>query len=204
VVFDCRKEGSANLYLVNADGGPIRRLTSDPGYDGEARWSRDGKWIYFWSDRSGRSEVYKMAAGGGEAIQITKNGGQCAVESPDGKWLYYSKGGPYIFDARWGTAAQGSIWRVPIYGGSESQVIERFLSYPYNFVVVDDGVYFINAIEKGTSLEFIHLQSGKTRTVCSAGKGWSYGLSISPDYRWMLCTLSERGPNDLMLVESFR
>ena len=38
-------------------------------------WSRDGKWIYFASDRSGEYQVWKMPAGGGEAVQLTRKGG---------------------------------------------------------------------------------------------------------------------------------
>ena len=174
LVFDSRREGSSDLYLINADGGPLRRLTSDPGIEMEARWSRDGKWIYFWSDRTGRREVYKMQPGAGAAIQVTKNGGNCAFESPDGKWLYYTKGSSLNDD---------SIWRIPLDGGAESQVYEGPVSYAYNFVVADDGIYFTKAVKTGFTLEFIDLQSWKTRTICQVEKRWSYGLSISPDHR---------------------
>jgi Tol biopolymer transport system component len=51
-------------------------------------WSRDGNWVYFVSARSGGSEVWKAPAGGGEAIQVTRNGGLEAFESPDGKFDY--------------------------------------------------------------------------------------------------------------------
>ena len=33
-----------------------------------------------------------MPAGGGEAVQVTRNGGETAFESPDGKSIYYTKG----------------------------------------------------------------------------------------------------------------
>jgi Tol biopolymer transport system component len=137
LVFDSRKEGSADLYLISPDGGSPRRLTSDPGYEGEARWSRDGQWIYFWSDRTGKREVYKIRPTGGEIIQVTKNGGINAFESPDRKWLYYSK---VVNDIT-------TIWKVPLGGGEETQVHPGPLSFGYHFVVVEEGSFSTSPAE---------------------------------------------------------
>ena len=92
-----------DLYLTSGDGGSPRRLTSHPKTETNPSWSRDGKWIYFWSDRSSEAQVYKMPAQGGEAIQVTRKGGLYASESPDGKWLFYSKP----------SAGDWAIWKVP-------------------------------------------------------------------------------------------
>ena len=67
---------------------------------------------------------------GGVPTQITRQGGLTATESPDGSFLYYAK------DARSPT----TIWRVPVGGGHETQVVDR-LSYSINFVVADRGLY---------------------------------------------------------------
>jgi Tol biopolymer transport system component/predicted Ser/Thr protein kinase len=192
LVFDSVKEGSSDLYLISVEGGSPRRMTSDPKVETDASWSRDGKWIYYWSDRSGGSEVYKVPSGGGDSIQVTRKGGLYASESLDGKWLYYSKGI---------AADRFAIWRVPHGGGEESLFHEGPVSATYNFVVVDDGIYFTNS---GGTLDFIDFKTGKTRTICKVDKGWDWGLTISPDHRWILCSLPEEGFNDLMLVENFR
>jgi len=65
-------------------------LTTDPADHFVPSWSRDGNWIYFASTRSGRYEVWKAPAGGGEAIEVTRNGGFAALESLDGKVVYLS------------------------------------------------------------------------------------------------------------------
>jgi len=48
-------------------------------------------WIYFGSKRTGRWETWKVRADGGEVVQVTRNGGQMAFESPDGRFIYYTK-----------------------------------------------------------------------------------------------------------------
>ena len=83
-----------DIYVVSANGGAPRRITTDPAEDKWPYWSNDGKWIYFSSTRSGREEIWKMPSSGGEAVQITRNSGDTPQESPDGKFVYYAKGYP--------------------------------------------------------------------------------------------------------------
>jgi eukaryotic-like serine/threonine-protein kinase len=198
LLFDSRREGSSDLYLINAEGGSPRRLTSDPGYEGEARWSSDGKWIYYRGDRDGRDQVYKVPVGGGSAVQVTTKGGLYAFESPDGRWLYYSK---YV-------GSVGTIWRMPVTGGEEHQVAPGPIGgQHFNFVVVENGVFFTKDAPTGGTLEFVDVARGKSRTVLQVDKRWGLGLTVSPDRRWLLVTLWRDGPaglNDLMLVENFR
>jgi len=60
--------------VINAEGGELHRLTRDPAFESRAAWSGDGRWIYFRSNKSGTEQIWKMPAGGGEAVQITRNG----------------------------------------------------------------------------------------------------------------------------------
>ena len=79
----------SDLWLVNADGTGLRRLTSDPASDTSAAWAPDGSAIYFLSTRSGSSQVWKLPLGGGEAQQVTSlplDVGSFVV-SPDGTKL---------------------------------------------------------------------------------------------------------------------
>jgi Tol biopolymer transport system component len=87
ILFNSRRDGSADLYLLAPDTGELHRITTHPAEEFEPRWSRDGKTIYFGSNRTGRSEVWRMPATGGEPVQITKQGGTTATESPDGRYL---------------------------------------------------------------------------------------------------------------------
>jgi serine/threonine protein kinase/WD40 repeat protein len=190
ILFDSRREGTSDLYLMSANGGSPRRLTDHPAYEGQARWSPDGQWIYFMSNRSGRWEVYRMPAGGGDPIQLTKHGGTVAFESADRKWVYYEKG--------------GGLWKVPVGGGEESQVLES-LGFELNFVVVEGGVYFLSGQEQeNVSLKFFDFATGKTKLLVQTARPSNMGLAISPDKRWILFTQIDHLGSDLMLVDNFR
>ena len=77
-----------------ARGGAPVRLTDNPADDLVPSWSRDGRTIYFGSTRTGRYEIWKMSARGGDQVQVTQQGGTYGKESIDGKYLYYGKTRP--------------------------------------------------------------------------------------------------------------
>ena len=127
----------SNLYTVEVNDGSVKRITEDPVDNVEPSWSRDGKWMYFGSNKTGRLQVYRTPVGGGDAVQITISGGLHAEESVDQRWIYYSKN----------PGAPSSIWRVPRDGGEETLVIDG-LSYSTNFIPSEKGIYFISG-ERG-------------------------------------------------------
>ena len=195
ILFDSRLKGSADLYVVSVQGGSARPLTDQPSLENEARWSRDGRWIYFGSDRTGRRELWRMPASGGEATQVTRNGGSCPFESPDGRWLYYAK------------RPRFDLWKAPVAGGAETRVLEN-LSYCYNYVPTSQGVYFVRAglANNGpaeTAVAYLDFATGKIKLLLPM-RAWLYGLTLSPDGRSLLYSRPDAFGADLMLVENFR
>src|SRR6185503_14676649 len=69
--FDANR-GRYDVWLAAIDGSLTSRLTTDPENDQDARWSPDGRWVYFMSTRSGSSQVWRIQPTGGEAEQVTK------------------------------------------------------------------------------------------------------------------------------------
>ena len=60
-----------DLWLVNDDGSSPRRLTVHAARDAHPKFSPDGQWIAFSSNRYGNDDVFVMpAAGGGEAPHV--------------------------------------------------------------------------------------------------------------------------------------
>jgi Tol biopolymer transport system component len=53
-----------DIYLVNADGDGMRRLTSSPAWDVFPAWSPDGRKIAFDSDRMGNFDIWVIEVEG--------------------------------------------------------------------------------------------------------------------------------------------
>jgi Tol biopolymer transport system component len=190
-------EGHGEVYAVNAEGGRPRRLTTATGTSNNAvpSWSRDGKWIYFASDRTGAWQTWKMPAEGGQAVQVTKKGGMAAFESPDGKTLYYAKG----------QNAPG-LWKLPVQGGEETHVLDQLgAGYWGYWAVVQDGIYFYNINTK--AIEFFSFATHKITPIAKPEKAplrYNPGLAVSPDGRWLLYAQIDEDTSHIMLVENFR
>jgi len=192
IVFDSSVEGQFQLYMIDAGGGNPQRLTRDSADDGVASWSRDGHWIYFASNRTKEWQVWKMPADGGTAVPVTRHGGYVAFESLDGKSMYFAK-----------DLSQTSLWRVPVGGGEETEVLESMSGQA--FAVARKGVYFVVSHADGTSaIQFLSFGIGKVTTAAVIHQPVEFGLSVSPDERFILYTQVDQGASDLMLVENFR
>lgn len=71
IAFDSFREGSWDVYTMNADGSAVTRLTNDAAKDIAPNWSPDGDKIAFQSNRSGTDEIYTMNADGSSQARLT-------------------------------------------------------------------------------------------------------------------------------------
>jgi tricorn protease len=104
-----------DLWLVKEDGSDPRRLTTHPAHDAHPRFSPDGKWIAFSSDRYGNPDVFVMPAQGGPARRLTYHSAADTVVG----WSRDSK--RVLFSSARGRVYPGipSLYEVPIDGGLE-------------------------------------------------------------------------------------
>lgn len=116
LVYERTVDGNLDLYVAPAGGGAERRLTNDPAPDALPRWSRDGRWIYFTSERSGNWQIYRVRAEGGEPERVRSNAHrEWQVEpSPDGRsiaFLSNQEGPEYVFTMDLATRAERILAR---------------------------------------------------------------------------------------------
>src|SRR6266571_1586669 len=60
-----------DIWTADDSGANIQRITANPARDVYPRFSPDGKWIAFSSDRNGNLDVYIVPAQGGQPKQLT-------------------------------------------------------------------------------------------------------------------------------------
>lgn len=84
IVFGARRDGhfetkfavTYEIYVMDADGNNLQRLTENRKNDWGPSWSHDGKRIAFASDRKGdlaNIDIYVMDANGGNLRRLTEN-----------------------------------------------------------------------------------------------------------------------------------
>ena len=90
-----------DIFVVNADGTGLKRLTESKASDESPRWSPKANTIAFRSHRDGNYEIYSMNANGQRQRNLTKSHFDEAgpAWSPDGKRIAYRRiGGDGNFD----------------------------------------------------------------------------------------------------------
>lgn len=206
IAYDSRPEGRGHIYLVNPFTREQRQLTQGDYEDVSPSWSADGNWIYFGSLRSGQWNIWKIAASGGEPVRVTQNRGVHAVESPNGRYLYYAK--PANPASVGSTAEVPGIWRMPTAGGDE----ELVLSPPtapdgWYWTVGNKGVYFVSTTRRsGAALKLFNIGS---KQVVKIGELQKYpwggpGLAISPDGNSILYSQVDVAGSDIVMVDGYR
>ena len=193
--------------LRKALGEDGSKWTTSPALDSLASWSRDGRFIYFGSNRDGQSQVWKVPASGeepGNARQVTRGGGFAAIESTDGRYVYFTKKASGTPDP------QNALWRIPIEGGDEEVVVEGLRSSHGNWDLTADGLYFVDEKPSPSGTSWVVRFQGFDRRPATEVARLRHppflagpAISVSRDGRWLLSTQRQED-SDLMLVETFR
>ena len=197
IAFEFRPEEHSEVYLLEVGGGAPRLLPTLPGSDnGGPNWSRDGKWIYFYSDRGGEPfQLWKVPVNGGSPIQITSNGGVFGVESADGQSLYYAK------------LRTPGIWKMPLQGGEEERVLDRAGGGEwFNWALARNGIYFRDTKNKDTIgvLNFFDFATRNITMVSTLDQPGGVGIGLSADGRSVLYDGKGDAESSIMLVKNFR
>jgi TolB protein len=88
-------DAEGDIWLANADGSDVRRITADPAEERGPIWSRDGSRLAFMVDRGdGRTDLVTTDAEGGDRILVAASVAVPSLQhqswSPDGLRLTYS------------------------------------------------------------------------------------------------------------------
>ena len=143
VVFNGIASVNFDLESVSLDSThQARTLSASPtAIEAMGRFSRDGRWVAYNSDESGRHEVYVRPFGeAGGRVLISVAGGRRAVWGHDGKQLYYWEGNRLIAASLNFAPSPAVVSRTPLFAGR----------YEDDYDVSKDGSRFL-MIESETS-----------------------------------------------------
>ena len=193
IVFDLL----GDIYTLPVAGGQATRITSGSGFDGQPRFSPDGKSIVFVSDRSGSENLYLVSPDGSNLRPLTTGRNNAYISpdwTPDGAyivvsrandlWLYHRNGGSGLRLTGQAPAPTGGG---PGGGGNA----------PSNFMgasVTPDGRFIYagartgpagyNQMMASTQVVMYDRETGRvaTRTL---NLGTGFRPAVSPDGKWL-------------------
>jgi len=139
VAFSTNRNGSFDLYLMDADGQALRRLTSGAGGEGDPAWTPDGSRIVFTATMGTVTQIASVAVDGSDLRQLTtaSGGNHSPSVSPDGRSIAFvsARGGNHaIYLMNLDGTGQRRLTR-----GSARETNPRFARNGDLFYVVERG-----------------------------------------------------------------
>jgi Tol biopolymer transport system component len=82
---------NGEVFVGDADGSNARPVSPDPGWDANASFSADGRWIVFTSNRQGSADIFRVHPDGSGLERLTDDPAydDQAAMSPDGQHLAF-------------------------------------------------------------------------------------------------------------------
>lgn len=89
---DGEEEGDLSHYVMDADGGDVRRIeTGIEDAGGRSDWSPDGQWLAFYAGPRDDRNIFLTAIDSSVVYQLSDGGGNLAPSfSPDGNWIAFT------------------------------------------------------------------------------------------------------------------
>ena len=194
IVFDSGVSGHGELYVVSANGGQPQRLATGTPNAGSPFWSADGRWIYFGTDRP--DAVWKVPAGGGVAVRLTKEGTHYPQESADGNRVFYVVEGE-----------RNELWSVSVNGAGErrEEGMPTFES-PVSWTPAQNGIYFVDGPPFHLSVNYFDFAARHVDKILELhGVNVACcGIAVSRNNDTLLLSGIDHLESDIMLVENFR
>ena len=119
IAFSSNRSGSFDLYLMDADGGNVRRLTTDAANEGDPAWTPDGRQLVFTSTRGTTAQIAVIPVEGGESRPLTtaSGGNHSPAVSPDSRTIAFVSardGNPEIYAMGLDGSNQRRLTKTPI------------------------------------------------------------------------------------------
>ncbi len=197
IVFQSDLDGDNDIYLLTGAG--LRRLTDDPASDEFPKWSPDGKRVAFSSNRTGRYQIYVMAADGSGVRQITRSEADAIEEGwfPDGRRLAFTE------ERRRGLGRTFTLMETGLDGGPARPLLPGFdgsAALP-EFSPLGGRLAFTGKRLRGWDVFAADLAGGAARPLTEGGRACR--PHFSPDGSRIAYTSSEAdGKSDIWIMNA--
>jgi uncharacterized protein YjdB len=94
IVFSSNRSGTFDIWVMDADGSALTRVTSGPGAETEPVWTPDGKRIVYTASTGGQTQIASIGVDGSDpqTLTDTPGGNISPAVSPDGRIIAFASG----------------------------------------------------------------------------------------------------------------
>ena len=195
VLFTRHIQQQQEIFRLNLWDRSFQRMTHHPNSDYLPSWSRDGRWIYFSSNRSGKHQIYRIPATGGDPVQLTREGGKMSRESFDGRVLYYNR--------------NERLRRLDLLTGEDDWVSSlNDVNIGYSWDVGRNHLYYVPQKTPGPPVAYrYHLETGKVERLFAIDGMTSFnfqGLSVNQEETRIAITIINQHLGNMQVIEQWQ
>jgi TolB protein len=192
LVWVSDRTGDADILISKEDGTEERLITSDAGYDGDAKLDHNAEWVAFTSVRDGNYEIYKVTIDGDQLTRLTND----ASIDVMGSW---SSNGEMVF-----TSNRNGDWDIFVMNSDGSDVRELIATGSNEgspaFSPKGDKVAFISNAGGDFDLYVADSDGSKIRQLTFTQENESFP-SWSPDGKRIAYTVKKEYTRKLMAIK---
>jgi WD40 repeat protein len=189
IAYESPAAGEPDIYVFDTATNREHRITFGSGSNLRPSWSRNGRFVYFGSSRTGESQIWKVPSNGGKETQVTHQGGTYAVESIDGRSIYFT------------SPSQPPSVRVKRLDSEDENILVEG-AIGFSSISMGNGGFFYlkSLVPTGARLNFFNFGSKTNREIAQIELPVHHFLSSPPDGNSVLFTQVDREDRDLMLA----
>lgn len=196
ILYESRRTGTGDLWVVPIDGGPARQLTRDIRNDFAfaESWSPDGKWVAFISDRGRQTDLWVVSSAGGEEQRVTDT----RLEEQEPLWRRGSGALTYAV-----SSVSSGVFALELADGAERRLTPDSIRTGGFWLSPDGTQFYYRTVRGGGSNELIvsPLAGGTGRILVEAG-GNVESPRWSPDGSSIVYSSDRSGTWDIWIVDA--
>ena len=194
IAFKSKRDGNEEIYVINADGSGLKRLTENPEPDENPTWSPDGKRILFVSTRNRERQICLMNADGSRQCNLTYN----LVDTGNPVWS--NDGLRFAFSSEHGDNDEIHVMNID---GSEDKRLTFNKANDWPSAWSRDGSKILfESTRDGNQEIYVMNADGSDQTNLTNNSADDWSPVWSPDGEKVLFLSSRRGDTEIYIMNS--